>query len=199
MPTRRSPATAKAWNHQTARVPYPAGGMRVAVVADTHSRPHPLTLELIAQREPMIILHAGDIGDLSVLDTLEALAPVHAVRGNIDGHADGLPDSLRLEFADGDDVLLTVYMTHIAVYGPSLNKPTREHAKRHRADLVVCGHSHVPLLVRDKKSGLPVFNPGSCGPRRFKLPILFGMLELTDTGTRFEHVDCETGAPWRPT
>ena len=169
---------------------------RVAVVADTHSRPHPNLSELLRSLKPDVILHAGDIGDLTVLDTLAAIAPLHVVRGNIDGRDDGLPDSLRLDIVAGADRLLTIYMTHIAVYGPRLNKQSREWAQRHSADLVVCGHSHVPLLLRDR--GIPVFNPGSCGPRRFALPILFGTMELSDSGTRFQHIDCETGQPWRP-
>jgi len=61
---------------------------------------------------------------------------------------------------------------------------------------VVCGHSHVPFLGRDR--GLTIFNPGSIGPRRFHLPIVFGTIDVTPAGLRFAHVDCETGAPWTP-
>ncbi len=198
MQSRRSPATAKTWKHRHLTVPFASGGdgMRVAVLADTHSNPHPATFELIAAFDPAFMLHAGDIGDLAVLDRLARIAPVHAVRGNIDGHADGLPDSLRLDLVAGEERLLSIYMTHIAVYGPRLNTATRAAALHDEADLVVCGHSHVPLLVRDR--GIPVFNPGSCGPRRFQLPILFGTMELGDEGTRLQHVCCETGSRWRP-
>lgn len=189
--------------------------MRIAVVADTHSHVHPTTDALLRDYAPNIILHAGDIGDLDVLDDLATIAPVHAVRGNIDGRDDGLPDAIAFDIYDpaldtpipggdhpyapkyNDDArLLTIYMTHIAVYGPRLNRRTRTSADQHRADLVVCGHSHVPLLLKDR--GMPVFNPGSCGPRRPPLPILFGTMDLTPTGTRFQHINCETGASWRP-
>jgi uncharacterized protein len=61
---------------------------------------------------------------------------------------------------------------------------------------VVCGHSHVPFLGRDR--GLTVFNPGSIGPRRFHLPIVFGTIDVTLAGLRFAHVDCETGMQWSP-
>jgi uncharacterized protein len=65
----------------------PSGSCRLAVVADTHSKPHPATAERLAELEPDAILHAGDIGELSVLDELARRAPVFAVRGNIDAPA----------------------------------------------------------------------------------------------------------------
>ena len=66
--------------------------MRLAVVADTHSHPHAKTAERLLALAPDAILHAGDIGDLAVLDDLAAIAPVIAVRGNIDGRGNALPD-----------------------------------------------------------------------------------------------------------
>src|SRR5688572_3691775 len=60
------------------------GSLRLAIVADSHSAPHRATAPLIAARRPDAILHAGDIGDLGVLEALATVAPVHAVRGNID-------------------------------------------------------------------------------------------------------------------
>ena len=64
------------------------------------------------------------------------------------------------------------------------------------ASLVVCGHSHVPFIA--KQRGLTVFNPGSIGPRRFHLPIVFGTIAVTPQAVRLAHVDCETGRPWSP-
>jgi predicted phosphodiesterase len=64
------------------------------------------------------------------------------------------------------------------------------------ASLVVCGHSHVPFIGRDR--GLAVFNPGSIGPRRFHLPIVFGTIDLSPTEVRLAHIDCETGTAWSP-
>jgi predicted phosphodiesterase len=61
---------------------------------------------------------------------------------------------------------------------------------------VVCGHSHIPFIARDR--GVGVFNPGSIGPRRFGLPIVLGSIEITDTGAALKHIDCETGKPWMP-
>jgi predicted phosphodiesterase len=62
--------------------------------------------------------------------------------------------------------------------------------------MVLCGHSHVPFLGRDK--GLVVLNPGSIGPRRFQLPITLGVLDLAQTGISLRHVSCETGETWLP-
>ena len=62
--------------------------------------------------------------------------------------------------------------------------------------MVVCGHSHVPFLGRDR--GHAVFNPGSSGPRRFQLPITLGVLDVSRSGVQMRHVDCETGLPWQP-
>lgn len=178
----------------TATVALPSDrAARIAVVADTHSRPHPATARRLAALEPDAILHAGDIGDLSVLDDLAALAPVYAVRGNIDTRADALPDVMLLELAGRS---LRVLLTHIAVYGPRLRADVARRARASGASLVVCGHSHVPFMGRDK--GLTVFNPGSIGPRRFHLPIVFGTIELDADAVRLTHVDCETGEPWTP-
>jgi putative phosphoesterase len=166
----------------------------VVVVADTHGRPHPDLAMRIAAIAPARILHAGDVGDLDVLRALEKQAPVIAVRGNIDGHE--LPDFVTLDVARGADTLITILLTHIAVYGPRLRADVARIARAHQASLVVCGHSHVPFVGSDR--GVTMFNPGSAGPRRFRLPILFGVIDLTPTGVSVRHIDCETGLAWKP-
>lgn len=173
------------------------GTLTLGVVADTHSLPHADGLKHLAARRPDVILHGGDIGDLAVLDTLRAIAPVHAVRGNIDsaGHAE-LPDVLTLELQHAGQRALTVLLTHIAVAGPRIRPDAAKRARTANAKLIVCGHSHVPFITQEK--GLTLFNPGSLGPRRFRLPILFGVLELGATGVSLRHVDAETGLDWRP-
>jgi hypothetical protein len=172
------------------------GVLRLVVVADTHSRPHERSAALIAAERPDGILHAGDIGDLAVLDGLAAIAPLFAIRGNIDAHAPGLPDSLTLDVHDGERSLLKLLLVHIAVYGPKLRADAAKLARAEGASLVVCGHSHVPFLGRDR--GLTVFNPGSIGPRRFHLPIVFGVIDIDREHIRMRHIDCETGQPWQP-
>ena len=174
----------------------PDGAARIGVVADTHSAPHPRTHEILAKLAPDAIVHAGDVGDLAVLDGLAAIAPVFAVRGNIDGRAH-LPDVLTLDVKDGGDVLLRAVVLHIGVDGPRLRADALRLAQAKDAGLVVCGHSHVPLVARDR--GVAIFNPGSCGPRRFHLPIVLGVIDVTRAEVTLAHVDCETGDAWKPT
>lgn len=173
-----------------------AGRLRLAVVADTHSHPHPATRQRLFALSPSAILHAGDIGDLRVLEELSQIAPVHAVRGNIDERAPHLPDVLSIDIRAGSDSALKLLLMHIAVYGPKLRADAARLAADAGARVVVCGHSHVPFLGRDR--GLTVFNPGSIGPRRMHLPIVFGVLEIAAGKLTLEHIDCETGAPWSP-
>lgn len=181
------------------RVVVPASGdLTVAVVSDTHSRPHPRAWERVRELAPDVILHGGDIGDLGVLDALAGLAPeLVAVRGNIDGMDNDLPDAVTLRFQQGGAEILTLLLLHVGVDGPRLRAPARRLAAAVSAEVVVCGHSHVPLIARDP-SGVAIFNPGSCGPRRFALPIVFGVMTLRGGGLSFSHVACETGERWRP-
>lgn len=170
--------------------------LRIVAVADTHSRPHERSAERIAALAPRAILHAGDIGDLRVLEDLRRIAPVLAVRGNIDAGAPGLPDTMTIDIADERGAFFKVLLLHIAVYGPKLRADAAKLAHRESASLVVCGHSHVPFAARDKE--LTVFNPGSIGPRRFQLPIVFGIIDVSRDRVDVRHVDCETGERWLP-
>lgn len=174
----------------------PEGPLRLGVVADTHSNPHPRTLELLAALRPAAILHAGDIGDIGVLRDLARVAPVIAVRGNIDPVDASAPDVFVVDIANGEPRVLRILLTHIAVNGPMLRADAARLAREEAADLVICGHSHVPFI--GKHRGIGIFNPGSAGPRRFTLPIVFGVLEVSSDATRMHHVDCETGRPWFP-
>jgi uncharacterized protein len=168
----------------------------IVAVADTHSRPDPRASALIAELRPAFIVHGGDIGDLSVLDQLAEIAPVHAVRGNIDGRDVGIPEALVLDLEGPGCPPLRILVQHIVLTGPRLLADARRLAEAEQPDLYVCGHSHVPFLGRD--GGTTVFNPGSIGPRRFGLPIVFGVVELGAEAIRARHVDCETGQAWAP-
>jgi putative phosphoesterase len=170
------------------------GALRIVAVADTHGRPHPALDARLAELAPARILHAGDVGDLGVLSDLEKHAPVTAVRGNIDGPV--LPDQVIVDVRSAGGVLLRILLTHIAVYGPKLRADVARTARSEDASLVVCGHSHVPFAAHEK--GITVFNPGSVGPRRFSLPIVLGVIDVSETGVAVRHVDCETGLPWKP-
>jgi len=180
------------------------GALTIGVVADTHSQPHAATRARLTAIAPDAILHAGDIGETRVIDELAEIAPVFAVRGNIDTRA-AFPDILTLDLVSGDrsegrsednDRRLRIFLTHIAVAGPRLRADVARMARAERASLVVCGHSHVPFIGQERD--LTVFNPGSIGPRRFHLPIVFGTIAVTPTGVRLAHVDCETGRAWTP-
>ncbi len=192
---RRSTVARKTHARSTLRLGA-SGALRLVLVADTHSAPHPGSARHIAACEPDHILHAGDIGDLGVLEALRAIAPVTAVRGNIDAHASDLPDALTLELRDDAGPLLTLLMIHIGVYGPRLRADVARLARAEHATVVVCGHSHVPFFWRDGE--LVVANPGSMGPRRFHLPIVFGVMDVRRAGVTVHHVSCETGARWEP-
>ena len=165
-------------------------------MADTHSRPHPRAAEHVLALKPDAILHAGDIGELSVLDDLEALAPTIAVRGNIDSRREGVPDEAVISLERSGRLCLRILLWHIAVSGPRLRADARRRAAQTGAHLVICGHSHIPLIAREGKLG--IFNPGSIGPRRFSLPITFGVVEVDGARVDMRHVDCETGARWLP-
>ena len=182
---------------QTSALPVRAdGSLRLVAVADTHSRPHEETERRLRELAPDAILHGGDIGDLEVLERLGGIAPVHAVRGNIDLRAPGVPDVLTLEITREGRVVLRILLTHIAVAGPRLRAEVATRARAAGATLVVCGHSHVPFIGADK--GITVFNPGSIGPRRFSLPIVFGTIDIAPGGVKLAHVDVETGRAWAP-
>lgn len=192
MPARRATS-----QHTSEVVPVSeAGALDVVVVADTHGQAHPNARPLIERLAPNLIVHAGDIGDVAVLDPLREVAPLLAVRGNIDARLPGFVDSMDIDFVRGGRSVLKVLLTHIAVYGPKLRAEVARLAAARSARVVLCGHSHVPFLGRDK--GLVMFNPGSIGPRRFQLPITFGVLSIRPDQVSLRHISCETGEDWLP-
>ena len=147
----------------------------VGVISDTHGLLRPEAVE--ALRGAARILHAGDVGDHEILKALEKIAPVTAVRGNVDGGtwARKIPRSEVIE-VEG----VSVYMLHIL---------DRLDLKPEAAGfrVVVYGHSHVPKI--EQKKGVMYFNPGSAGPRRFKLPVTVGKLSINGGRVRGEIVD----------
>jgi len=169
---------------------------RLVVVSDTHGRPHPASAKHIAAQCPTAILHAGDIGSGDVIEGLRELAPTIAVRGNMDEPSATIPDSADITVVRDGRAIIKVLLRHSAVYGPKLSAEAARHAAAHHADLIVCGHSHVPFIGRDR--GLLVFNPGSIGPRRFQLPTTFGVIDITVDKIDLRHINCETGDAWMP-
>lgn len=172
------------------------GSLRLAVIADTHSALHPNALSVLAALRPDVILHAGDIGELRVLDALSTVSPVLAVRGNIDSRMPGLADTIVVDVETAERLLLRLVLVHYGVYGPKLRADAARLARAENASLVVCGHSHVPFIGTDR--GLAIFNPGSAGPRRFNLPIVLGSIEVSATQFQLRHFDCISKQPWEP-
>jgi hypothetical protein len=145
----------------------------IGVISDTHGLLRPEALE--ALRGATHILHAGDVGDIAILEALRAIAPVTAIRGNIDtdGPTAQLPAIEAIEL-DGH----LVYMLH-SIADLDL-KPDAA-----GISVVIYGHSHKPAI--EVRKGVLYLNPGSAGPRRFKLPISVAHLYL-DSRPRAEIV-----------
>lgn len=139
--------------------------MKVGVISDTHGLLRPEAVELL--RGSQHIIHAGDIGSPEIIPALEKIAPVTAIRGNVD------TQSWARRFAETEVVELEgvhIYVIHDA-NALDLNPKAAGFAA------VISGHSHQPN--QGIKDGVLYFNPGSAGPRRFKLPISVGRLEIT--------------------
>ncbi|HUD66651.1 MAG TPA: metallophosphoesterase family protein [Candidatus Sulfotelmatobacter sp.] len=131
-------------------------------MSDTHGLLRPEALA--ALRESERIIHAGDVGPPEILEKLAAIAPVTAVRGNVDNDpwARKLPQAEVIEIGG-----VYVYVLHDLA---QLDLKPEASA----FDVVISGHSHVPK--QESRNGVLYFNPGSAGPRRFKLPISLGRL-----------------------
>lgn len=138
---------------------------KVGVISDTHGLLRDEVLPLF--RDCELIVHAGDIGDLAVLDRLKTLCPVVAVRGNMDhGHkALRLKEVERIEFLGLK--IVVIHDLHQLEFGPE--EPA--------VDVVIFGHSHRPKIEYHQK--ILFFNPGSAGSRRFQLPLSIGKLTWT--------------------
>ncbi|WP_259757918.1 metallophosphoesterase family protein [Pseudomonas sp. GCEP-101] len=148
--------------------------LRIGVIADTHGllRPDALAALHGCQR----ILHLGDIGPASLLDQLRDIAPLDVVRGNndTDDWAAALPETLRLELGG-----LRLYLIHDL-------KQLAIDPVADGIDVVLAGHSHKPL--NEVRDGVLYLNPGSAGPRRFRLPIGLAILEIAEGQPRVEMV-----------
>lgn len=149
--------------------------MRIGVISDTHGLLRPEAVA--ALRGADHILHAGDVGDPEILDRLRKLAPVTAVRGNVDcgSWAATLP---RTEVFEGEGV--SIYLLHDL--GQLDLKPEAAGFR-----VVVYGHSHQPKV--EKRNGVLYFNPGSAGPRRFHLPVTVGKLRIESGKIRAAFVE----------
>ncbi|WBY00740.1 metallophosphoesterase family protein [Ramlibacter tataouinensis] len=135
---------------------------RIGLISDTHGLLRPQVLEFLRGSDR--ILHAGDVCDEAVLRELKRIAPVNAVRGNNDSGAwaDRLAEGERVAVEQ-----VAIFMVHDLADLP-------RHPGARGARVVVSGHSHKPQV--QEREGVLFVNPGSAGPRRFKLPIAAGEL-----------------------
>jgi len=137
----------------------------IGIISDTHGLLRPEALA--ALRGSGYIIHAGDIGDSAILKQLAEIAPVTAIRGNVDREAWArkIPSTNVLEVGG-----ISIYVLH------NLNELDLK-PEAAGFDVVVCGHSHRPN--QEMKNGVLYFNPGSAGPRRFGLPATVGRLTIS--------------------
>ena len=147
---------------------------RIGVISDTHGLLRPEALQALRRSE--LIIHGGDIGKAAVLDALRALAPVKAVRGNVDREpwARNLPKTEAFEI---DEV--GVYVLHDL--GEIDLVPDAA-----QFTVVVSGHSHQPSI--QERHGVLFVNPGSAGPRRFRLPVSIALLHVQGASVEAELV-----------
>ena len=139
---------------------------RLGIIADTHGLLRPEAVAALGGCS--VILHAGDVGKPEVLAGLRAVAPVTAIRGNVDrgDWADALPETARLTFGG-----VTVYMLHDRQALDFVPPPDA-------GSVVISGHSHQPSIT--ETGGVLFINPGSAGPRRFRLPVTVAIMEIED-------------------
>jgi uncharacterized protein len=147
----------------------------LGLISDTHGLLREEALR--ALRGSNLILHAGDVGTPEILETLRSVAPVIAVRGNVDKGkwAEALPLTEVVEAGSA-----TVYMLHI-LQDLELNPAAAG------IDIVVSGHSHKP--GQTEKHGVIYVNPGSAGPRRFQLPVMVARLDLGNRPWKVEFIE----------
>lgn len=149
----------------------------IGVISDTHGLLRPSALAALSPCD--LIIHAGDVGKEEILDELRAIAPVAAVRGNIDkgSVAEKFPDREVVEL-EGCKLLVLHDLAELEI---ELDPGEAGY------QAVIFGHSHRPLI--ETRQGVLYFNPGSAGPRRFRLPVTIGRLTLARGEIAAEIID----------
>ena len=150
-------------------------GILIGVISDTHGLLRPEALVALAGSD--YIIHAGDIGDPAMLDQLASIAPVTAVRGNVDR---GMWAMKIHQTNVLDAAGVAIYVIH-NLQELDLKPEAAGFA------VVIYGHSHVPKI--ETKNGVLYFNPGSAGPKRFRLRVTVGRLRVRDKKLQAEIID----------
>jgi putative phosphoesterase len=147
----------------------------IGLISDTHGLLRQEALAVLQKSD--LIIHAGDVGDATIIDQLRAVAPVVAVRGNIDKGAWALQLPMTAVVEAGST---RIYVLH-DVQQLDLDPVVAEFG------IVISGHSHKP--GRSERSGVVYVNPGSAGPRRFQLPVTVARLDLTQSPWVIDFID----------
>ena len=136
---------------------------KILLLSDTHSYIDDAILKHVKQADE--VWHAGDIGDLKVIDAIQKLKPLRAVYGNIDD------DKARMEFPENNRFMcegVDVWITHIGGYPNRYDIRIREEIKKNPPKLFISGHSHILKVMQDKKLNLLHMNPGAAGKHGFQ-------------------------------
>lgn len=155
---------------------------KILLLSDTHSHIDERILHYVNEADE--VWHAGDIGDLTVTDTIASIKPLRAVYGNIDNHKARVSYPLHQRFTcEG----VSVWITHIGGYPPKYNMLTRGEIKTNPPDLFICGHSHILKVIPDKKNGVLHMNPGAAGKHGFHK--IRTMLRFTVSKGKIENLE----------
>jgi putative phosphoesterase len=148
---------------------------KIGIISDTHGLVRKSVIKSF--KDVDLIIHAGDVGTPEVLESLQIIAKVHPVRGNVDGGklADSLPFTEVVEVGH-----VHLYVLH-DLDSLDLDPETAG------VNVVISGHSHIPRI--DKKDDILFLNPGSAGPRRFEYPISIAFLYIKGTSIEVETVE----------
>lgn len=151
--------------------------MIIGVISDTHGKISKQALHALQGSD--IIFHAGDVGTPEVLQSLEKIAPVYPVRGNTDRGiwAQSLPMTQMVEI--GDKLFYVLHdIEELSIDPKSIG-----------VDVIIYGHTHVPK--EERREGILYFNPGSAGPKRFRLPVCVGKIGIVGEQFTTEWIDLE--------
>ena len=155
---------------------------RIGILSDTHGTIIPQVFDFFKDVDE--IWHAGDLGNITVAEQLEAFKPLRAVHGNIDDYIVRLqyPEDLFFQVED-----VHVYMTHIGGYPGHYMPEVKIILEKKKPDLFVCGHSHILKVIYDKKLDLLHLNPGAAGNTGFQKKTT--MIRFAIDGKQFKDME----------
>lgn len=151
------------------------GKFLIGVISDTHKLLRPEAVQALMGSD--LIIHAGDIGNLQILEELKKIAPIAVVRGNND----------KEDWAENLPVFDIIVVKNISIYLIHNIKEANLSFTNTGFKVVISGHSHKPYI--EKKDGILFLNPGSAGPRRFKLPVTVGRMKIIGENVEAEIIE----------